>query len=196
MNLENIILSYLIANEIPTEHPITKSSVMELILFGAKESEWNKVTATRFSKKHFPSKPVGVHLKTFILKELSVFLCTNCMEVFNLEEGYVNKSRNSGVSSFCKNCHSIKMKQHYSENKDYYKNKRTVYYLRVVEQTPKWADLDKIREIYKNCPEGYHVDHILPLRGKLVSGLHVETNLQYLTIAENLQKSNKTNIGL
>jgi hypothetical protein len=55
---------------------------------------------------------------------------------------------------------------------------------------PRWADLNKIKEIYKNCPFGYEVDHIIPLRGKTVCGLHVETNLQYLTKTENRRKNN------
>ena len=58
-------------------------------------------------------------------------------------------------------------------------------------RTPPWANLFKIEEIYRNRPEGYHVDHIIPLHGELVSGLHVESNLQYLSEAENLAKSNK-----
>jgi len=56
---------------------------------------------------------------------------------------------------------------------------------------PKWADKHAIADFYKNCPNGYHVDHIIPLRGKIVSGLHVESNLQYLPAEENLKKSNK-----
>ena len=60
-----------------------------------------------------------------------------------------------------------------------------------IRQRPKWANLKKIMEIYVNRPEGYHVDHIIPLRGKLVSGLHVESNLQYLPALENMKKHNK-----
>ena len=60
-----------------------------------------------------------------------------------------------------------------------------------LKRIPIWADREKIAEIYKNCPEGYHVDHIIPLKGKNVSGLHISENLQYLPAKENLSKSNR-----
>ena len=60
-----------------------------------------------------------------------------------------------------------------------------------IKRTPLWADNQKILEFYKNRPEGMHVDHIIPLHHKLVSGLHVENNLQYLSDTDNLIKSNK-----
>jgi hypothetical protein len=63
-----------------------------------------------------------------------------------------------------------------------------------IQASPLWADQEKIKQIYKECPEGYHLDHIVPLQGKLVCGLHCEFNLQYLTAAENLSKSNKFDI--
>ena len=54
--------------------------------------------------------------------------------------------------------------------------------------TPMWADLEAISRFYAECPDGMTVDHIVPLRGKTVCGLHVENNLQYLTSPENSRK--------
>ena len=57
-------------------------------------------------------------------------------------------------------------------------------------RTPSWANKEKIKQFYMNKPEGHHVDHIIPLQGKYVSGLHVSENLQYLPAQENLLKNN------
>lgn len=62
---------------------------------------------------------------------------------------------------------------------------------RKLNATPSWADLKAIENFYKNCPEKHHVDHIVPLCGKNVCGLHVLDNLQYLPAKENLKKGNK-----
>ena len=67
-----------------------------------------------------------------------------------------------------------------------------------LQRTPAWADLKKIERIYTTAramveaiDEPYLVDHVIPLRGKRVSGLHVHTNLQILLRAENARKYNK-----
>mgnify|MGYP000263466370 CR=1 FL=1 len=64
------------------------------------------------------------------------------------------------------------------------------YHAERLKRTPAWADFELIELIYAECPVGYHVDHIIPLRGKLVSGLHVPENLQYLPAAVNCSKGN------
>lgn len=60
---------------------------------------------------------------------------------------------------------------------------------RKLNATPTWANKITIKEIYKNCPTGHDVDHIIPLAGKFVCGLHVENNLQYMISKENKIKS-------
>ena len=57
---------------------------------------------------------------------------------------------------------------------------------------PAWADKEAITAIYLEAQrQGMHVDHDIPLRGKAVCGLHVETNLKLLPPAENIRKRNK-----
>lgn len=65
------------------------------------------------------------------------------------------------------------------------------YRARKYQRMPAWADESKIREFYLNCPAGHEVDHVVPLFGELASGLHVHTNLQYLTVEENRSKGNR-----
>ena len=65
-------------------------------------------------------------------------------------------------------------------------------------RAPAWRDREAIAAFYAEARRltaetGVHhaVDHILPLRGKLVCGLHVEFNLQILTRLANSQKGNR-----
>jgi 5-methylcytosine-specific restriction endonuclease McrA len=60
-----------------------------------------------------------------------------------------------------------------------------------LQRLPLWANKEAIKEFYLSCPEGYHVDHIIPLRGNNVSGLHIIENLQYLPAKENMSKGNR-----
>ncbi len=72
-----------------------------------------------------------------------------------------------------------------------YNHRTALRRARKLQQTPPWADLQDLKLIYKNCPEGHEVDHIIPLAGKEVCGLHVSYNLQYLPVLENRSKGNK-----
>jgi len=67
-----------------------------------------------------------------------------------------------------------------------------------IKACPPWADKKAIREIYAECVElsnttgvKYEVDHIVPLRGVNVCGLHIAANLQAIPATENRKKSNK-----
>lgn len=72
---------------------------------------------------------------------------------------------------------------------------KAIYKSRLRKAMPAWADRQAIRRIYQNRPEGMHVDHIVPIRGEMVCGLHVENNLQYLPSEINMKKSNSFNDG-
>lgn len=62
---------------------------------------------------------------------------------------------------------------------------------------PPWADQSKIARAYELCAEyrakgiDCHVDHIIPLQGKRVCGLHVQGNFQILGREANQSKSNR-----
>lgn len=64
--------------------------------------------------------------------------------------------------------------------------------------TPAWADRGRISQLYSEASKltretgiRHDVDHIVPLQSPIVCGLHWHGNLQILTRAENLKKSNR-----
>lgn len=71
----------------------------------------------------------------------------------------------------------------------------------VKQRTPTWlSDFDRLKikcyysvaaMLTRNNDEPWHVDHVLPLQGEHVSGLHVPSNLQFLRGVDNIRKKNK-----
>tara|TARA_R110000744_G_scaffold19915_1_gene52363 strand:+ start:1407 stop:1874 length:468 start_codon:yes stop_codon:yes gene_type:complete len=94
-----------------------------------------------------------------------------------------------------------KGRQHRKNRPEYYTQKAAERKARVGRQTPSWLTLSQKKEILDMYSQAklkteetgipHHVDHVVPLRGKVVSGLHVPWNLQVITAEENMRKSAK-----
>jgi hypothetical protein len=68
------------------------------------------------------------------------------------------------------------------------------------DRMPNWLseiELLEMESVYEYCSAlrecglDYHVDHIVPLRGKMISGLHVPWNLQVIPGKDNVKKGNR-----
>ena len=144
------------------------------------------MSSTKFwklNKKTLPNKGRNRPLY-YILNEHGVKYCGHCDTIKIKKEFNLNASNYTGKQTYCKKC---QYETTAPGQTAVMANRRAA----LLNRTPAWADLEEIKEIYVNCPDGYHVDHIIPLQGKNVSGFHVAENLQYLTPFENLSKGNK-----
>ena len=135
-------------------------------------------------------------------------ICTKCKHAKEAAEFSQDLNRADGRHPHCKACrrsYRANTKQHIS---NYNKEHRLRYFLNEINKkkrnfnntqrkakikraTPGWVNKVQLQKIYFNCPVGFHVDHIWPLQGKDVCGLHVPWNLQYLPAQVNILKSNK-----
>jgi hypothetical protein len=142
------------------------------------------------NKKILPNRNSGAPSKicNALLMSCGCKCCARCFLVFDQAYFSNNKARSDGKEVYCKNCFN-------DLARDYRRFQQSVLRAKKLKRSPNWANVDKIKEFYINCPVGSHVDHIIPLNGELVSGLHVDNNLQYLSAIENIQKSNKFTPG-
>ncbi len=141
--------------------------------------------------------------------------CKKCLQSLSLNLFRADARLKSGYAARCKMCHAnIEQTQRALGNRIQYKydpvkgleyarrwreanrdkdrekaNRRRCY---LKQATPAWADVEKIKEIYKQAAQlNQSVDHIIPLSSKYVCGLNVHNNLQIIPLTENLHKSNK-----
>jgi len=140
--------------------------------------------------------------------------CTSCNEDLSLLSFGKHKKTKDGLQSICKQCNNKLVKtwrdshleearqstkKWRSEHKEYDVAKTAKRKALKLSSTPKWASKEKIKTEYALAQwctdvmnEVYHVDHIVPLKGKTVCGLHVEANLRVIPASENISKSNRS----
>lgn len=138
--------------------------------------------------------------------------CLACRKISRVNWIKINPDKikfyNAKYSDYAKQYY-IKNKQRISQRAKNYvaqhkgiKNAATRYYqASKIKRTPKWIGDDErwiMREIYdlarlrtKQTGIKWHVDHIIPLNGSNVSGLHTPNNLQVILGEDNIRKSNR-----
>jgi hypothetical protein len=127
-----------------------------------------------------------------------------------------NKSSRDGFRSICKTCkksadkvyRTLNKKEIEKRQKRYYLNNKSIFYsnnavrrANFKKAKPAWLteqqelQINYFYSLAKDCQtvsgETYHVDHIVPLKGASVCGLHVPWNLQVIPSDLNSKKYNK-----
>lgn len=116
-----------------------------------------------------------------------------------------NKTRLYALSKEYKEANPEKTKALYKAAKVRRRTKATAEerarQARKIKAQPAWVCCKELQAIYEQCRRVsemigivYQVDHIVPLQGKLVCGLHVPWNLQIIPAWANLQKGNRFNV--
>ena len=126
------------------------------------------------------------------------------------------RDHKDGLSNMCKPCASAKTKAWYAGNKDKVLAQQAAWrdanrdqwnsrmavagkkrYCAKLQRVPCWYDQARVQEIYDFAAEfrqaGFEVDvdHIMPLQGEAVSGLHWHGNLRVCLATANRSKKNQ-----
>jgi hypothetical protein len=105
--------------------------------------------------------------------------------------------RPDGLTPQCKHCRNVEYKRRNRGSVNYHNALRK----RMVKMaTPQWVNCEEIKAIYNKAAQisresgiSYHVDHIYPIKNKLLCGLNVPWNLQIIPATKNCSKKNKIN---
>jgi hypothetical protein len=142
-------------------------------------------------------------------------VCKTCKEEKPLSAFYKDRLGKDGLRNDCKSCTNKKSKKHYQKNRDSISEQKKTWRkanselvsansasrrARKKQAQPPWLTEEHINQIkveYKNSKRmkkltgiEHHVDHIVPLKGENVCGLHVPWNLQVIPAKHNLEKKN------
>lgn len=130
-------------------------------------------------------------------KSLWLFRCSCGSEI----EVPADRVLNSGMKSCGKGIHVSSYKHGLSRTRGYKAMHFQKYMGAKSGRTPDWLtedDIEYMTKLYiqakalsESTGKQHEVDHIYPLQGKKVSGLHVPANLRIVTRSENRRKTNK-----
>jgi hypothetical protein len=163
--------------------------------------------------------PFGSRIQENPKREVVEKTCNRCYITKSISEFYWNKNKHN-YENDCKDCVKSRRKVFYIENYDKVREcnrkavsrhqrrhpdkntaKVSMRRARKIQATPNWLTKDQIqqinevyrkaREITELTGELHVVDHIIPLKGENVCGLHVPWNLQVLPAIVNLKKGNQ-----
>jgi hypothetical protein len=162
------------------------------------------------------SKSNNTQLNYWFLHRFGYKHCPTCNQTKTLDSYSANNRAADKLHSYCKSCDNKDSRAYNIANQDKYKEYQKAYQLanpnkmnaiaakrraRKLCATPAWLTTEQHKQILAFYIEAkrleqetgvrYHVDHIVPLQGDAVCGLHVPWNLQVLTATENLKKYNK-----
>ena len=121
------------------------------------------------------------------------------------------KTKEYNQKAEVKERNKVRWKEYWSENRErrreiankYARSSKGLVKLRARQEqvknaTPNWACYDRIETKYKEriamtrlTGVEHHVDHIIPLQGKNVCGLHIPANLRVIPARDNLRKHNR-----
>ncbi len=146
------------------------------------------------------NKPKRIAPNKWIAHLLGYYKCIDCKNILSMYEFTMDNSRWNNLCSKCKTCVYLRDDKYRVNNLDKDAAKSAKRRATRIQAAPLWLTkqhLIEIKDIYYQAQEytrilgePYHIDHIIPLRGITVSGLHVPWNLQIITEKENLKKGN------
>jgi hypothetical protein len=140
--------------------------------------------------------------------------CSCCLQVKELSLFSKDRARRDGHSYICKVCKAEKTHNWHQNNRErsralaasWYKDnpgkaraKKSRRKAAKLKATPSWSNKEKIDILYEYSrlcsvvlKTPFHVDHVVPLKSKVVCGLHVQANLRVTSAMDNWRKGNRS----